>query len=869
MTLAVHGTSLWKKCLAVQVDDPYMKQRERLRVAYESIRERTKPLAEAIAKDLPDYTVHDISHSDALWEYADLIVGPNYALTPCEAFVLGAVFLIHDLGMGLAAYPEGLSGLKKLELWQDTVTSLLRLGAGHQINDIKLAEVPESIERQAISQVLRRLHAERAESLASVSWRSVDGKQDIHLIEEPDLREGFGHIIGRIASSHSWPVEQLRTEFPTIMGSSVGFPRSWTVDPLKLASILRCADYCHIDNRRAPSFRCVLQSPTQESQNHWTFQSKLNQPLLNSDRLVYTAKATFEIDNASAWWVCFDTLHAIDSELRRVDSLLTDMNRERFAARGVSQAEEPSRLSQLIKTNGWKPVDTRIQVSAVADLVAKLGGQQLYGNNARAPLRELIQNSADAVRARRLMDPLSANWGEIRVTSGSDDSGLWIQVEDTGVGMSESVLAGPFLDFGKSFWNSDLMHEQLPGLAARGFQSTGQYGIGFFSVFMWGERVKVSSQKFDQGRNSTLVLSFGNGLKERPILRKAAPDEYIHEGGTRIKIWLSDETILERLYSQYEKGRRCTLAQICAQIAPCLDVTIISEGKNGLEKAVEANDWLSISSDKLLSRFSFPFIPDHDADEGKLPQLHVLKTSDGYPLGRAAIWRRRGWAGDGIVTVGGFSTTGLFGITGVLVGSSDRASRDSAVPIIPLPQLREWVKSELQARIQEGHSADALYWCAEYVEKLGVNPEGLPVAKSATGWMSPEEIEEFAKSRGEVCLVSDFDVEMAGGKSSEVTLDTGVLALNMTTGSTLITSFTHRGWPERPEVEDIENSKSFLLSTPARSTVRAIANAWGYSLEEAAKMDSFGFGEERQIGFLSGKPFVSDVWVFRNPRLQD
>jgi len=50
-------------------------------------------LAGDIHRDLPDLTVHDITHLDALWEMADLVAGPDYPLNPLEAFALGAVFL--------------------------------------------------------------------------------------------------------------------------------------------------------------------------------------------------------------------------------------------------------------------------------------------------------------------------------------------------------------------------------------------------------------------------------------------------------------------------------------------------------------------------------------------------------------------------------------------------------------------------------------------------------------------------------------------------------------------------------------------------------------------------------------------------------
>src|SRR5690242_6012357 len=123
-----------------------------------------------------------------------------------------------------------------------------------------------------------------------------------------------------------------------------------------------------------------------------------------------------------------------------------NVRKPRMAARGVSHVDDPSRLAKLIGTDGWTPVDTRIRVSAVADLVSKLGGEELYGNNPSVPLRELIQNASDAVRARRVLEERDPAWGEIRISTGKDPHGTWIQVEDTGIGMSERVITGPFLD---------------------------------------------------------------------------------------------------------------------------------------------------------------------------------------------------------------------------------------------------------------------------------------------------------------------------------------------------------------------------------------------------------------------------------------
>lgn len=322
------------------------------------------------------------------------------------------------------------------------------------------------------------------------------------------------------------------------------FSSSWTIDPVKLACILRIADAMQIDDRRAPSFLRTIRKPSNFSDSHWNFQQKLYQPRLERNRLVYTSKSPFRINEVDSWWVCHDTLHMINNELKEVDSLLVDTNRQRLRAIGVASIEDPIRLSKLIGVEGWKPVDTKIKVTNVAKLVSSLGGKQLYGDNSIVPLRELIQNASDAIRARRILENEPPEFGNIVIRFGKDSFGYFIEVEDNGIGMSSKVLIGPFLDFGQSFWGTSLMHEELPGLESKGFAPTGKYGIGFFSVFMWGEKVSVTSKRFENGRDNSLVLEFNNGISSRPILRKASEEEFIRDGGTRIRVWLSNSRIL-------------------------------------------------------------------------------------------------------------------------------------------------------------------------------------------------------------------------------------------------------------------------------------------------------------------------------------
>lgn len=859
-------SALWQRSLAAKEPDPYSKERDCLRRAYEELRERVIPLAEAIAASFPHLTVHDITHSDALWELADCIAGPTYPLNPCESFVLGGAFLIHDLGMGLLAWKEGLCGLKKEPLWKDTVVRFLREDGITEAEEELINNPPESVEKRTLFEVVRHLHAQRAETLALDCWTIPANGQQFYLIEKPELRDAFGPMIGRVAHSHWWSIERLGEEFEIVNGSPSNFPPDWTVDLLKVACILRLADFSHIDGSRALAYLRALRRPTGDAEIHWEFQNKLNQPWREGDRLVYTAKSGFNIDKSRAWWLCFDWLHAFDSELRKVDSLLADKRRERVEVKGVAQVEEPSRLAKkFIKTEGWKPVDTQIRISKVADIVSKLGGKELYGGGTEVPLRELLQNSADAIRARRVMDGKDSEWGEIYVRSGEDKLGSWIEIEDSGVGMSETVLIGPFLDFGVSFWGSALMHEELPGLGAKGFHSIGRYGIGFFSIFMWSERVHVFTRRYDKAREDTLVLSFENGLKERPLLRKANPDERMPDGGTRIKAWLNEET--QRGGYATNDGRNALgLTQLCAYVAPCLDVTIKArEYDAAIETAVVANEWMRMDQESFRTRILLGS-PGRHRVRNPLLSYQIIRGIGGQVLGRAALSAEMTAFEDhdfdvGIITVGGFRSCALSGISGVLVGSPIRAARDVAVPLVPYPILKEWAESQRERYVREECPMETKCGIGVVLQSLGLQPTGLPVALNNSGWRTCEQIAEDASLFEEFLLAGSTIIGLEIGLNNKAELNANVL-ITFNTSNICVQSGGNVDWPPRRDWKSVY--RDFYPNTLQAAVIEALANGWQCTMLEVLEA-STPRAEPRVIGAFSGRPVKVDVDVIRKP----
>jgi hypothetical protein len=227
----------------------------------------------------------------------------------------------------------------------------------------------------------------------------------------------------------------------------------------------------------------------------------------------------------NAWWLAYEAISVADRELRDCERLFKSRTRHgdqaqviQFAAKRVEGAGDASRLAQLVTVAGWKPVDTTVRISDPLALIERLGGRHLYGNDHTAPIRELVQNAADAVRARRTRrgygPDANPDSGKIHVSIQSLEADSWvIKVMDDGIGMPESILLGTFLDFGKSLWQSDRIASLYPGLASDPeFKPTGQFGIGFYAAFIIGRDVKVLSKPSQEAkisvRSCTLQMGF-------------------------------------------------------------------------------------------------------------------------------------------------------------------------------------------------------------------------------------------------------------------------------------------------------------------------------------------------------------------------
>lgn len=152
----------------------------------------------------------------------------------------------------------------------------------------------------------------------------------------------------------------------------------------------------------------------------------------------------------------------------------------------------------------------------------KLMTHSLYSNK-EIFVRELVSNSSDAIDKFNYLSLTDENFkkdewsGKVSIKLDKEDHS--ITIADNGIGMNEADLMDHLGTIAKS--GTKAFMENLTGDAKKDSNLIGQFGVGFYSVFMVADRVDVISKK--AGEDQAYMFSTdGTGEYEvKPVTKEA------------------------------------------------------------------------------------------------------------------------------------------------------------------------------------------------------------------------------------------------------------------------------------------------------------------------------------------------------------
>ncbi len=611
--LRLQKTSLFKKLREIEKKEMKETSLEDNEVSQNiiSVVCKAAPLLERVSENMPEFTLHNANHSIHVIENIERIV-PYETLEQLNAIEISILIYaayLHDIGMTSSPDEqkqiiETDSEFKKLLTSKEELYQKLEVAKNQGDN-----QTASNIENKIFTDFLRRNHVQRAHKIikeyefdSKISWRGIS----------------YCKWVTAVCNSHGLPVKDL---YNTKSCPNDTFVIDKPVNVQYLAIIFRLADKLDIDPERTPKHLFYYINPKDEvSIKEWKKHLSITGFQITPEKV----KIVADCKHPEQERTLREFIKTIDKELEDSDRLISSY-RDKLGKKYILKLAEP--VDADIHSNGYEYSNFRFELDyrRVLDL---LMGEGLYGDPVVA-LRELLQNSVDAVRYRESLEKREGNGYTpcIEVSLKNNE----LTIEDNGIGMDEKIFENYFMKVGRSYYQSVEFRQKNLDV-----DPVSEFGIGILSVFMIADKFTVESRRktFENEMAPSEPIYFEIPTAYDYFIKKISKHT---KPGTRITLYLkpnhpfSAETLMTKI----------------SELAPFIEYKIVIHTING-EDVYEPLPLLPSQKMKKLESigeyFEVLFDNKKDGIEGK---LRIVNNTNKYIISNSLkykIFAQKGFA---------------------------------------------------------------------------------------------------------------------------------------------------------------------------------------------------------------------------------
>ncbi|HCW53219.1 MAG TPA: hypothetical protein DG753_05680, partial [Clostridium sp.] len=484
------------------------------------------------------FTLHDEIHLLRVTEIMSMLLSEEMLnmLNPIEITLLILSAFYHDQGMVLDDDKiKKLQNDEKFMLFKDNWI----------INHPNFIDIKKKISDYNFSEEQRagflKAYSELQDALLTDYIRINHGENSKNYIYDEFKEDSLWTVkginlseyVGKLCKSHNEDSRNINEDNGFRVDENIC---TYKVNMQFLATILRLADILDFDRDRTPD--CIYKSinfSSDISLIEWEKHRSVVGWEINKDLIRYTMKC----EHPTYQRAVLQFMDWIDEELLKAHNIInkfpTYANQYKL---NLPTYVDRSRIEP--KDNCYIYHDLEFTLSR-DEIVKLLMMEDLYDSSSIC-IRELLQNSLDALRHRKCVikkeTDMDWNKGKVYFKHELDEYGREVVTcTDNGIGMDEKIIINYLTKVGRSYYKSPEFLNDRETLASSGidFNPCSQFGIGFMSCFMLGDKIIIKTRRdygYSNGKGKPLIVEI-NGLNGIVVIKEGKYDQEI---GTSVKI---------------------------------------------------------------------------------------------------------------------------------------------------------------------------------------------------------------------------------------------------------------------------------------------------------------------------------------------